>query len=237
MSNLSVRDRVRNAIEQAKLKKKFPSRFPEGMAGSLLDGNIRQFEGSGPFTDVPTPLVDGPTSVQSLMAQDQAMGAMQDSMSFLSENKDAFSSLARGAMEVAVPGGNLASKIFSGAKDTISINKEVADQLGKGQTMDEWMKDMTPGKFTALSAFSTGLQTLGGLENISSQEKATLSRMQQQYDINVDEIEYQEWMGENVRAIAETERIVAEVKAMNAQAAGPLQQQQFIRDPSTGVVL
>lgn len=152
---------------------------------------------------------------------------------------DAFSQLKQ-------VGTSLASDTFSTMKNAIPLDLGIAEQLGLGgeatagagsESMGDFFKNMTPGKFVGLQALSTGLQTAGALASISSQERQALDTMQKEYNLQLDQIEYQEWMGDHLRQIADTQQVVADVKAMQAQGAGPVQQQVFARDPRTGALI
>lgn len=151
---------------------------------------------------------------------------------------DQFTGLAKAGGEQAF---NLAGETINDFKDAIFLDEAMADSLAKSQAKPKGMKDffenMTPGQFVGLQGLSTGLQTAGALESIGSAEKATLNRMQQQYNLDLEDIEFQEWMGSNIRQIAEMESLVTELKSMESQVGGPVQSQMFINDPRSGVAL
>lgn len=187
---------------------------------------------AGPLQDQASAIMDGLRQAGGMF---EGMGDnLMAQHNRLIEAGDVFSSMAKSGVDKV---SNLASGTMGAIKDAVVLDEEVAGELNKQGSMNDFFENMTPNQFTALQAVSTGLQTLGGLESIGAAEKATLSRMQQQYQLDLDNIEFQEWMGENVRQIAEIESLVTELKAMESQAAGPVQQQQFIRDPRTGVTL
>jgi len=138
-----------------------------------------------------------------------------------------------------LPGSvSFASDALSAGKDSFIVDEGTASQVGKGsESFKDFFENMTPKKFVGLQALSTGLQTAGALESIGAQEKATLSRMQQEYNLDLEELEFQDWMGENLREIAQIDSMIEELKAMESQAGGPVQSQTFIRDPRSGVAL
>lgn len=97
------------------------------------------------------------------------------------------------------------------------------------------LANLTPGQVVGLGAASTGLQMAGAFQNIAEQERAEVNRISQEYDIALDQIEYQEWMTESVRQVTANRRLIQEMNALRQQnVGGGRQVQQFFRNPSTG---
>lgn len=114
---------------------------------------------------------------------------------------------------------------------------QVSGPTGDGQkTKSSFdLANLTPGQVVGLGAASTGLQMAGAFQNIAEQERAEVNRISQEYDIALDQIEYQEWMTESVRQVTANRRLIQEMNALRQQnVGGGRQVQQFFRNPSTG---
>jgi hypothetical protein len=89
-----------------------------------------------------------------------------------------------------------------------------------------------------LAAAGTGLQVAGAMQNIAAQERDEMNRISQEFDIAIDQIEFQEWMGDSIRQVSANKRLIQDINQMQRQAAGGgRQRQEFFRNPRTGSLL
>ena len=94
---------------------------------------------------------------------------------------------------------------------------------------------LTPGQTLGLAALSTGLQTVGAIQNMRQEEQDTINMIQQKHQLDMDQIEFQSNMAESVQAVSSLRNTLARVRGVARQAqGGGIQRQQFIRDPGTG---
>lgn len=137
----------------------------------------------------------------------------------------------------------LNGKDFGAGMGNVSTTSDMPDivegagEPGEQASMGDFMKSMTPEAYTKLALASTGLQTLGAFADISSDEKATLEGMSQKYQIDLDQIQFQSWMRDSLRASTELSTLINSSKQIEEQGQGPVQQQQFIRSPTKGTLI
>lgn len=128
-------------------------------------------------------------------------------------------------------GAELSSVASSGGpqlKNTLAAQPNLSD-LDKPKTL-------TAGQQLGLGALSTGLKTAGSIMNTRANEKFEMEQLANEYDLQLDQIEYQSWMSETLQDVSSLRKTLSSLQNLGRQnrSTGGRQTQQFFRDPRTG---
>jgi hypothetical protein len=124
--------------------------------------------------------------------------------------------------------------LISEAQGKTEEPKNYTDLFGR-ETAD---KNLAAKQFTGLSAVSTGLKTVGALQQIRSQEALAMKGIKDQFNLSAREIELNSNLRRMAMDVQEVRDIVRQTNQINAQrVGGGRQRQQFIRNPRTGTLI
>lgn len=110
------------------------------------------------------------------------------------------------------------------------------DLIGREHATEEAATSASAVQYTGFSALSTGLQTLGSMQNTRAQEEMELENIKNQFNFQAEEIENNAMIQNMARRRVRSKNILARANALARQATNS-QRQQFFRDPETGAPL
>lgn len=112
--------------------------------------------------------------------------------------------------------------------------KKYTDLFGR-ETAD---KNLAAKQYVGASALSTGLQTMGAMQNIRQQEASALKQIQDQFEFQSHEVETNARIQGMARTRARTQSLIQLMNRIDQQAVGGgRQRQQIIRNPLTGSLI
>ena len=160
---------------------------------------------------------------------DRKLSELRSGSSFFNLDKDLLSVGQSGGPQ---PTANMSRKFkVSDANNTVDVG-------GIPMKASDDFQGFTPAQTVGIGAAGTGLELAGGLANIRAQEQDELKQLADKFDFDMENIEYQEWMGETVSQIRRGRELEQRINNIRSQRQGGGRQvQQFFRDPVTGAQL
>ena len=179
-------------------------------------------------------------------AQNRVMGGgnpLADAGSVLRDSMSGFGKVSQ--MLKTDPSGvattSMSKKSRGDLKNSVLMPKGLAEMFTRSKGSSEVTDTsaaLTPAQTFGTGVVSEGLQILGAMDTMRAQEQQAIEEMQQQFGLQLDQIEFQEWMGDAVRQVSNIKSIMRNVKNIKRQGmTGGVQRQMFLQNPETGAMI